>query len=60
MVSLPDVDWYFLCSLLFHFLCHGTILCVTVFFCVLVLFIVIVLCSCYVCTALYLIVYTAL
>ena len=45
MVSLPDLDWYFLCSLLFvlYFILlrHGTILYVTVFFSVIVLFIVI-------------------
>jgi hypothetical protein len=46
MVSLPDLDWYFLCSLLcvqcyFIIIRHGTILCVTVFFSVIVLFIII-------------------
>jgi hypothetical protein len=45
MVSLPDLDCYFMCSVLcvlccFILLCHGTNLCVIVFFCVIVLFIV--------------------
>jgi hypothetical protein len=45
MVSWPNLDWYFQCSLLcvlccFILLCHGTIIRVTVFFCVIVLFIV--------------------
>ena len=46
MISLPDLDGYFLSSLLcvlccLILLCHGTILCVSVFFCVIVPFIVI-------------------